>query len=113
MLSKFKKSVKDVEKVKNEEPVSKEDIEALISLINVASETKSDFELCLKLSIGMFKVDYASFDGIKLVTKKNEEDKLLIKHKNMLLSNDTFINIKDINHIRFNLKFYDKEENDV
>ena len=115
MLNKFKKTVKTVEKIEQTEqkPVDKKDIEALISLINTAHNIECDFDLCLTLSIGNFKVNSDAFNGIKLISKKNEEEKLLIQHKNMLLSNDTSINLKDIHHIMFNLKFYDKGEQDV
>ncbi len=110
MLSKIiPKANNENEKIEeNFEPVDKETIKKVIKLVETAYDVGCDFELCLELSIGEFAINAASYNGIKLIQNKKENDKLLIQYKNMLISNDTFIDLEHIKHINLNLTFSDK-----
>ena len=96
-----------------EEPVKKEELQHLIDIIEVAKDIGASFDLVLSLTMGEFCVDSYSFVGIKMSNSKKDEGKLLIQHKqNMLLLNDTYIDIENIVHIDFKLRFTDKNIED-
>lgn len=107
MFSKLKSKKEQIDAIETNdlEPVDKKDIENVIKLIETAHNTNAEFRLKLILSIGDFVVDEDSFDGIKLVSNKQNGDRLLIKHKNILLANETFIELGHIKCINFNLKY--------
>lgn len=107
MLQKLKKKKNDIDKIErqDEEPISKEVVEDIIRLIDVANDCSCYFELCLLLSIGEFKIDSASYAGIKLLNDKKNSDTLVITTKNILLTTDTSIDLINIKNIIFNLKF--------
>lgn len=96
-----------------EEPVKKEELQHLIDIIEVAKDIGASFDLVLSLTMGEFCVDSYSFIGIKMTNSKKDEGKLLIQYKkNMLLFNDTCIDIENIVHIDFKLRFTDKNIED-
>ena len=102
-----------VEMIYPEEPVKKEELQHLIDIIEVAKDIGASFDLVLSLTMGEFCVDSYSFVGIKMTNSKKDEGKLLIQHKqNMLLLNDTYIDIENIVHIDFKLRFTDKNIED-
>ena len=107
------KEIKEIER-ENIEPIDKETIENIVKLIETAYSVGCEFDLHLELTIGDFCVDSASYNGIKLINNKKDGDKLLIKQKNMLLLNETYIDLENIVHATFNLKLCDKnnEEGD-
>lgn len=95
-----------------EEPVKKEELQHLIDIIEVAKDIGASFELVLSLTMGEFCVDSISLVGMKMINKK-DEGKILIQHKqNILLLNDTYIDIENIIHIDFKLRFTDKNIED-
>ena len=107
-----KKTEMDMIDHTQEIPVKKEELQQLIDIIEVASKIDASFDLVLSLSMGEFHVDSLSFVGIKMINKK-DEGKLLIQHKqNMMLLNDTYIDIENITHIDFTLRFTDNNMED-
>ena len=107
-----KKAEMDIIDHTEEIPVTKEELQQLIDIIEVARKIDASFDLVLSLSMGEFHVDSLSFVGIKMINKK-DEGKLLIQYKqNMLLLNDTYIDIENIMHIDFTLRFTDKNIED-
>ena len=115
-LSIFKQQKENIEEIETDmrDPVSIQDIEDMIKLINVASEIKCDFKLVLNLEIGEFCVKSDNFKGIKMskATKK-QADRLVISHSNALLLVDTVIQVKHIVGITFALKFEDRSDVNV
>ena len=115
MLAKFKQKAQTIDKIEKEnvKPVEKKEIEDAIKLIEVADEIKCDFEICLKLTIDNFVVSSDAFKGIKLVSTKKEGDKLLIKHANLLLLNETYIDLDKIIQIQVKCNYISGGDNDV
>ena len=106
----FFKTKEEINKIEEEvkEPVELSAIEDVIDLINVASKVKCAFQLRLTLSIGDFKIDNDNFEEIKLLNKsKKESNKLIITYKDVLLSNQTTIDVENIINIEFFLKYKD------
>lgn len=114
MFKKLMRGETEVEpKKENRQPVDKEKLEKLVKLVETAYETGCSFELTLELSIGEFFIDSLSYNGIKIINSKKDGDKLLIKQKNMLLSSDNYIELENIIHATFVLKYCDKDMIDI
>lgn len=110
----FLRPVEKIEEVEEEiKPVTKEKMQDMINLIDVAHSVGCFFELEFALPIGVFTVDSASYTGIKFIKKtgKNDVDKVIVSYKDALLSNETAIALKDIMHISLDIEFCDKAEN--
>lgn len=98
MLEKLKSKAQTIDVIEKEnvEPVSVDEIEKAIKLIEAAKEIDCDFKICFALKIDEFIVDSASFNGIKIIKNKKEDNKLLIQYQNMLFSSDTYIDLNNI-----------------
>ncbi len=105
MLEIFQKNdIENEEITVNTEPVNRKTLENIIQLIDVANKIDCDFYLKLTLVDEEFYVDSESFAGIKIVSNKKEDAKLLIQHYTSLLSHDTYIPMSNIKHAAFNCR---------
>lgn len=107
-LFKMKNEIEKVEQEPPAEPVNISVIENVIDLITVASQVKCQFQLNLTLTIGAFKIDNDVFEDIKLSKTKKENPKLIITYHDVLMSNQTTINVENVTKVEFLLKYTDK-----
>lgn len=111
-ITKTSKELKEIEKGTpvQSDPVSVEDLEKTIKLIETAKEVDCRFQVCFTLAIGEYFIDSDAFRGIKFLKKtKNEEDRVMVSQYNALLSTDTIIKVSDIIGVCVTIKFKDKE----
>lgn len=91
---------------KYNDPVGQDAIKDTLAIIKVAYESHCYFELEFVLKIGKFIVDSFSFEDIKLLKEtKNEPERIIITYSNALLKYDVTINVDDITHVDFSLKY--------
>ena len=92
------------------EPVSIEDVEEVIELINVAHKIGIPFKASLTLPIDTFTIDSDTFKSIKIQKSKKEEDKVIIAYTTPIMSTETTINISNIYNIAMKISFSTKRE---
>ena len=92
------------------EPVSIEDVEEVIELINAAHKIGTPFKASLTLPIDTFTIDSDTFKSIKIQKSKKEEDKVVIAYTTPIMSTETTIDINNIYSIVMSISFSTKEE---
>lgn len=107
MLEKLKGKAQTIDVIEKEnvEPVTIDEIEKAIKIIEAAKEIDCDFKIRFALKIDDFIVDSASFNGIKIIKNKKENNKLLIQYQNLLFSSDTYIDLNNIIGINISCQY--------
>lgn len=92
------------------EPVSIEDIEQAIELMNAAHKIDTSFKASLILPFDTFEIDSDTFKSIKLQKTKKEGNKIVVMCTDALMSTETTIDIANIHGIIMNISFTTKRE---
>ena len=104
---KLPKRIKEIEKQVSKDPVSYEDIEKAIELINAAKKIDGLFKATFELAIGEFEINSATFKSIKMQKNKNKQDKVIIVYSTPILSTETTIDTCNIYGISISVSFID------
>lgn len=105
MKWKLPKRIKEIEKQVAKDPVSYEDLEKAIELINAAKNIDGLFRATFELAVGEFEIDSTTFQSIKLQKSKNKPDKVIINHSTPIISTETTIETCNIYGINVEVSF--------
>lgn len=99
--------LKQAEKVEEEpkDPVSIDDIEKTIELINTAHKIEAMFKAAFELPLDTLDINSTTFESIKLQKSKNKENKIVIKYATPIMSTETTIDVNNVYGIIVEISF--------